>query len=111
MGVGPKTVSCVLMFTMARAEFPVDTHVWKLALKLGWVPKDATRESTYVALNRVVPDEIKYDLHVLLVTHGKKLKNELGVLKAATVKCMNTGVKTEPKLTEGTKCTEKSTKS
>ena len=26
-GVGPKTVACVLMFTLQRAEFPVDTHV------------------------------------------------------------------------------------
>ena len=26
-GVGPKTVACVMMFTMGRAEFPVDTHV------------------------------------------------------------------------------------
>ena len=26
-GVGPKTVACVLMFTLCRAEFPVDAHV------------------------------------------------------------------------------------
>jgi len=82
-GVGPKTISCVLMFTMGRAEFPVDTHVWKLAMKLGWVPKSASREVTYDLLNRMVPDQIKYDLHVLLVQHGKALKNELGVLKSA----------------------------
>jgi len=25
-GVGPKTISCVLMFQMRRNEFPVDTH-------------------------------------------------------------------------------------
>ena len=30
-GVGPKTISCVLMFTLMRAEFPVDTHVWHIA--------------------------------------------------------------------------------
>jgi endonuclease-3 len=29
-GVGPKTAACVLMFAMRRAEFPVDTHVWKV---------------------------------------------------------------------------------
>lgn len=27
-GVGPKTVSCVLLFAMGRPDFPVDTHVW-----------------------------------------------------------------------------------
>jgi endonuclease-3 len=82
-GVGPKTVSCVLMFTMRRSEFPVDTHVWKLAARLGWVPKAATRETTYDHLNHHVPAELKYDLHCLLVEHGKVLKNELGCLRVA----------------------------
>jgi endonuclease-3 len=45
-GVGPKTAACVLLFAMRRPEFPVDTHVWKIALKLGWVPASATRETT-----------------------------------------------------------------
>ena len=31
-GVGPKTVSCVLMFNMDRGDFPVDTHVWHIRL-------------------------------------------------------------------------------
>ena len=38
-GVGAKTVSCVLMFCLGRHDFPVDTHVWKIAIALGWVPK------------------------------------------------------------------------
>ncbi|KAK3263870.1 hypothetical protein CYMTET_27354 [Cymbomonas tetramitiformis] len=70
-GVGPKTVACVLMFTLCREEFPVDTHVWKIALELGWVPAKADREMTYAHLNQMVPDDIKFDLHVLLVEHGK----------------------------------------
>ena len=71
-GVGPKTVSCVLMFNMQRAEFPVDTHVWFIAKKLGWVPSAATRETTYDHLNIRVPDDKKYPLHILLVEHGKR---------------------------------------
>ena len=38
-GVGAKTISCVLMFCLGRHDFPVDTHVWKIAIALGWVPK------------------------------------------------------------------------
>ena len=30
---------CVLMFCLGRHDFPVDTHVWKIAIALGWVPK------------------------------------------------------------------------
>ena len=29
-GVGEKTVSCMLLFNLGRAEFPVDVHVWRI---------------------------------------------------------------------------------
>jgi endonuclease-3 len=82
-GVGPKTVACVLMFALRRAEFPVDTHVWKLAKALGWVPQSADREGTYAHLNARVPPALKHALHVLLVAHGKAFRNEPGPLRAA----------------------------
>jgi len=82
-GVGAKTISCVLMFCLTRFDFPVDTHVWKIALALGWVPKAATRDQTYEHLNAKVPDELKYALHVLLVKHGKVYKNDVKVLRKA----------------------------
>lgn len=71
-GVGPKTISCVIMFCLERPEFPVDTHVWRIAKMLKWVPPTATRETTYAHLNHMIPDVCKYDLHVLLVEHGKR---------------------------------------
>lgn len=80
-GVGAKTISCVLLFCLGRADFPVDTHVWKIALALNWVPKSADRDGTYDHLNARVPDAIKYALHVLLVEHGKQYKNDVAVLK------------------------------
>ena len=70
-GVGPKTAACVLMFCLNRPEFPVDTHVWRIAKRLKWVKPSASREQTYEHLNARVPDEIKYALHVLMVGHGK----------------------------------------
>ena len=82
-GVGPKTVACVLMFALRRHEFPVDAHVWKLARALGWVPDGASREATYAHLNARVPGEMKHELHVLLVEHGKVAKNDPAVLRAA----------------------------
>lgn len=71
-GVGPKTIACVLLFTIGHDDFAVDTHVWHITKKLGWVPPSATRETTYAHLNTRIPDCIKYSLHVLLVLHGKK---------------------------------------
>ena len=47
---------------------------WKIALSLGWVPAKADREDTYEHLNRCVPDNVKFDLHVLLVRYGKEVR-------------------------------------
>ena len=71
-GVGPKTASCVLLFCLRRESFAVDTHVWRIAGLLGWRPTEAGREPTQAHLEVRVPDEDKYGLHVLMVTHGKK---------------------------------------
>lgn len=70
-GIGPKTMSCVLMFAMGRDEFPVDTHVLHISQALGWVPPSAGREPAYEHLNAKVPEDVKYELHVLMVQHGK----------------------------------------
>ena len=58
-GVGPKTAACVLMFCLKRAEFPVDTHVWRITKSLNWVPQTASREKAYEHLNRRIPDDVK----------------------------------------------------
>ncbi|KAG5917118.1 hypothetical protein E4U42_007383 [Claviceps africana] len=71
-GVGPKTASCVLLFCLQRPSFAVDTHVYRLAGLLGWRPSTAGREETQAHLDAMVPDEEKYPLHLLMVTHGQR---------------------------------------
>ena len=71
-GVGPKTASCVLLFCLGRSSFPVDTHVFRLARLLGWVPVKADRVTAQAHLDLKIPDELKYGLHVLMVGHGKR---------------------------------------
>lgn len=71
-GVGPKTASCVLLFSLGRESFAVDTHVWRITGLLGWRPKNASRDETHAHLDVMIPDEDKYGLHILLVNHGKK---------------------------------------
>jgi endonuclease-3 len=70
-GVGPKTAACVLVFSMGRAAFPIDTHVHRMALRLGWIPPGATADQAYATLAPLVPAEIRYDLHVAMITHGR----------------------------------------
>ncbi|ORY87533.1 DNA glycosylase, partial [Protomyces lactucae-debilis] len=71
-GVGQKTASCVLLFCMKRDSFAVDTHVFRLAKSLGWVPQRAGREETFGHLDIMIPGKYKYPLHCLLITHGRK---------------------------------------
>ncbi|KAL6863417.1 hypothetical protein ACO1O0_003671 [Amphichorda felina] len=70
-GIGPKTASCVLLFCLQRHSFAVDTHVYRLTGLMGWRPLKATREEAHAHLDARIPDDEKYPLHVLLVTHGK----------------------------------------
>lgn len=71
-GVGPKTASCVLLFCLRRESFAVDTHVHRITGLLGWRPAKASRDETHQHLDARIPDEDKYGLHILLVSHGKK---------------------------------------
>lgn len=71
-GVGPKTASCVLLFCLRRESFAVDTHVHRITGLLGWRPAKASRDETHQHLDAKIPDEDKFGLHILLVSHGKK---------------------------------------
>ena len=70
-GMGPKTISCVLLFALGRADFPVDTHVLRITQQMNWVGKAATRESAYEHFKDKIPGDCMMDLHCLIVEHGK----------------------------------------
>lgn len=72
-GVGPKTAACVLVFSMGRAAFPIDTHVHRVTRRLGWIPATATADRAHALLKRAVPPEIRYELHVQLIAHGRTI--------------------------------------
>ncbi|UZJ55265.1 hypothetical protein CBS101457_004585 [Exobasidium rhododendri] len=74
-GVGPKVASCVSAFCIGKEEMAVDTHVYRLCKKLGWVPEKATRDQTYYHLSERIAGPLKYPLHVLLIKHGKACSN------------------------------------
>jgi endonuclease-3 len=70
-GVGPKTAACVLAFAMGRPAFPVDTHVHRVATRLGWIPANTTAEQAHRLLAPRVPPGIRYDLHIAMIDHGR----------------------------------------
>jgi endonuclease-3 len=72
-GVGPKTAACVLLFSLGRPAIPVDTHVHRVARRLGLIGPKTSAEAAHVELERIVPPEDAYAFHVGLVRHGRRV--------------------------------------
>jgi endonuclease-3 len=72
-GVGVKTAACVLCFSLGRPYMPVDTHVHRVARRLGLIPARATADQAHQFLNRdgSVPPELRFPFHIQLIRHGR----------------------------------------
>ncbi len=70
-GVGPKTAACVLLFSLNRPYFPVDTHVHRIAIRLGLVPIRTDAVATQLALQAALPAASMYPVHMNLIRHGR----------------------------------------
>jgi endonuclease-3 len=71
-GVGFKTASCVLLFSLGRDVFPVDTHVHRICNRLGLV-KTKTPEKTYEAMKNIFPKGRGYAFHTNLIRFGRRI--------------------------------------
>lgn len=72
-GVGKKTASCVLLFGAGVAAIPVDTHVHRVALRLGLVPAKASPDQTTDVLEAAIPAKDHFAFHVNLIRHGRQV--------------------------------------
>lgn len=72
-GVGPKTAACVLLFSCDHPALPVDTHVHRLARRLGLIGPKVSADGAHTVLEQLVPREDAYDFHVNLITHGRQI--------------------------------------
>jgi endonuclease-3 len=72
-GVGPKTAACVLMFSLGRPVMPVDTHVHRVARRLGLIGSAVTAEAAHPLLTGMAGAANVYPLHVNLVLHGRRV--------------------------------------
>jgi endonuclease-3 len=72
-GVGVKTASCVLLFSMRRDVFPVDTHVHRICARLGLAPESATPEKTFHVMRNLIPKGKAYSIHTNLIRFGRRV--------------------------------------
>jgi endonuclease-3 len=72
-GVGPKTAAIVLLFSLGRPAFPVDTHVHRVTRRLGLIGEKVSREKAHEELEGLVPSEDYYAFHLNLIRHGRQV--------------------------------------
>lgn len=72
-GVGPKTASCVLLFSLGKPALPVDTHVYRVAKRLGLIGPGVSPEKAQELLETQVPPDLVYSFHLNLIEHGRKV--------------------------------------
>ena len=72
-GVGRKTAACVLLFSYGLPDVPVDTHVYRVGTRLGLFRPGASFEEAHDELLRLADSpEDAYEIHVLLIRHGRR---------------------------------------
>lgn len=72
-GVGPKTAACVLLFSLGKPVLPVDTHVHRVAKRLGLIDSKTSAENAHEVLGALVPAEYVYRFHIHMIEHGRKV--------------------------------------
>jgi endonuclease-3 len=70
-GVGPKTAACVLLFACRKPVLPVDTHVHRLAQRIGLIGPRTDAAKSHQELARMVPARQVLEFHIQLIRHGR----------------------------------------
>ena len=70
-GVGRKTANVVVQVAFGEAAIAVDTHVFRVANRIGLVNDKPTPLAVEKALRRVLPRDEWGDAHHLLILHGR----------------------------------------
>ena len=72
-GVGHKTASCVLLFSLGKPSLPVDTHVCRVAKRLGLIDSKVSTEKAHSLLQEQIPPSKVYQFHVHMIEHGRRV--------------------------------------
>jgi endonuclease-3 len=72
-GVGPKTAAIVLLFSLGKPAFPVDTHIYRVTGRLGLRPPEINAEQAHAHLARLFPAEAYIPLHLNLIRLGREI--------------------------------------
>lgn len=71
-GVSVKVAKCVMLYTMGFDVLPVDAHVHRIAIRLGWINRKRA-DQCHDELEAIVPPKYRYVFHVGGIMHGRQV--------------------------------------
>lgn len=72
-GVGPKTAAIVLLFSLGRPAFPVDTHVHRVSGRLDLRPDKMNADAAHPFLGSLFSEDQYYAAHLNLIRLGREV--------------------------------------
>lgn len=72
-GVGPKTAAIVLVFSLGKPAFPVDTHIYRVSGRLGLRPEKMSVEDAHPHLASLFAPETYGPAHLNLIRLGREI--------------------------------------
>lgn len=69
-GIGAKSANCILLFSLGRSAFPVDTHVYRVLHRIG-IHRTRDLALANLELRDAVPDGTHFVLHMNVIRHGR----------------------------------------
>jgi endonuclease III len=72
-GIGKKTARCVLMYSLGREVFPLDTHCSRVLSRLGFNISEGSLRRCEDRIQDVIPPRLRHSLHVTMVSLGRHI--------------------------------------
>jgi len=72
-GVGPKTAAIVLLFSLKKPAFPVDTHIYRVSGRIGLRPKKMNADQAHKYLEGCFSEDLYYPVHLNMIRLGREI--------------------------------------
>ena len=72
-GIGPKTAAIILCFSLGMPAMPVDTHIYRVAKRLGYIGPKVTADQAHDILEPMVPPDDVFRFHLYVINHGRRV--------------------------------------
>ncbi len=72
-GIGPKTAAIILCFALGMPAMPVDTHIYRVSKRLGFIGPKVTADKAHDILEPMVSTDEVFAFHMYLIRHGRQV--------------------------------------